>query len=56
MSPSDALGAMIDEAVRFDADGLVPAVAQAHDTGQVLMMAWMNRDALVETLSTGRVC
>ncbi|WP_207478607.1 phosphoribosyl-AMP cyclohydrolase [Arenibaculum pallidiluteum] len=42
--------------VRFDADGLVPAIAQQHDTGEVLMMAWMNRDALAETLETGRVC
>ena len=42
--------------VRFDADGLVPAIAQQHDTGEVLMMAWMNREALEETLATGRVC
>ena len=44
------------DAVRFDADGLVPAVAQQHDSGEVLMLAWMNRDALAETLATGRVC
>jgi len=31
-------------------------VAQQHDTGEVLMLAWMNRDAVVETLATGRVC
>ena len=43
-------------AVAFNADGLVPAIAQQHDTGVVLMMAWMNRAALVETLETGRVC
>jgi len=42
--------------VRFDKDGLVPAIAQQHDTGEVLMMAWMNKDALIETLTTGRVC
>jgi phosphoribosyl-AMP cyclohydrolase len=42
--------------VRFDADGLVPAIAQQHDTGEILMLAWMNRDALAETLATGRVC
>ena len=42
--------------LRFDANGLVPAIAQQHDTGEVLMMAWMNRDAVVETLTTGRVC
>lgn len=42
--------------VRFNADGLVPAVAQQHDTGEVLMMAWMNAEALRETVATGRVC
>ncbi len=44
------------EAVRFDADGLVPAITQQHDSGEVLMLAWMNRAALIETLTTGRVC
>ncbi len=43
-------------AVKFDADGLVPAIAQQHDSGEVLMMAWMNRDSIAETLRTGRVC
>ena len=43
-------------ALRFDADGLIPAVAQQHDSGEVLMLAWMNRAAVAETLSTGRVC
>lgn len=43
-------------AVRFDADGLVPAIAQAHGTGEVLMLAYMSREALEETLATGRVC
>ncbi|WP_395712807.1 phosphoribosyl-AMP cyclohydrolase [Reyranella sp.] len=43
-------------AVKFDAQGLVPAIAQQHDSGEVLMMAWMDRAAVVETLSTGRVC
>ncbi len=42
--------------VRFDANGLVPAIAQQHDTGEVLMLAWMNRDAVAETLASGRVC
>lgn len=35
-------------------DGLVAAVAQQHDTGEVLMVAWMNDDALEQTLTTGR--
>jgi len=44
------------EGLRWNADGLVPAIAQQHDSGEVLMMAWMNREALDETLRTGRVC
>ncbi|MCU0971103.1 MAG: phosphoribosyl-AMP cyclohydrolase [Gammaproteobacteria bacterium] len=40
----------------WNADGLLPAIAQQQDTGEVLMMAWMNREALEETLRTGRVC
>ena len=46
----------IAEAIRFDDRGLVTAVAQQHDSGEVLMVAWMNRDAVAETLTTGRVC
>jgi phosphoribosyl-AMP cyclohydrolase len=42
--------------IKFDRDGLVPAIAQQHDTGEVLMMAWMDRDALSATLAEGRVC
>jgi phosphoribosyl-AMP cyclohydrolase len=41
--------------VKFDAGGLVPAIAQQHDTGEVLMMAWMNEEALRATLDTGEV-
>lgn len=43
-------------AVKYNADGLVPAVAQQHDSGEVLMLAWMDKNALLETLQTGRVC
>ncbi len=43
-------------AIRFDQAGLVPAVAQQHDSGEVLMLAWMNAAAIRETLRTGRVC
>jgi phosphoribosyl-AMP cyclohydrolase len=42
--------------VAWNETGLVPAIAQQHDTGEVLMLAWMNKDALEETLATGRVC
>jgi phosphoribosyl-AMP cyclohydrolase len=41
-------------AVRFGADGLVPAIVQERTTGEVLMMAWMNSESLRETLETGR--
>jgi len=46
----------ITDAMKFNSDGLVPAIAQQHDTGEVLMMAWMNADSVAETLATGRVC
>jgi phosphoribosyl-AMP cyclohydrolase len=42
--------------LRFNQAGLVPAIAQQHDTGEVLMLAWMNAEAVAETLATGRVC
>ena len=40
-------------APRFDADGLIPAIAQHTETGDVLMFAWMNADALGNTIETG---
>jgi phosphoribosyl-AMP cyclohydrolase len=43
-------------ALRFGSDGLIPAVAQQHDSGEVLMLAWMNREAVLETLKSGRIC
>lgn len=43
-------------AVKFNPEGLVPVIAQQHDTLEVLMLAWMNAEALAETLDTGRVC
>ena len=42
-------------AVTFNADGLVPAIAQDATSGDVLMMAWMTRETLAETLRTGQV-
>ncbi len=48
--------ARVLEAINFDRAGLVAVVAQQHDTGEVLMLAWMNRDAVQETLATGRAC
>jgi phosphoribosyl-AMP cyclohydrolase len=41
--------------VSFNEDGLVPAIAQSAATGDVLMMAWMNRETLERTLATGDV-
>ncbi len=40
--------------LRFDAQGLIPAIAQDADTGTVLMMAWMNAESVQETVRTGR--
>ena len=56
MTEQAPLPEALTEAVIFDAAGLVPAIAQQHDTGEVLMVAWMNREALAETLATGWVC
>jgi len=55
-SQDKAAHARLLDTVRFDRDGLVACIAQQHETGEVLMMAWMNRDALAETLATGQVC
>jgi phosphoribosyl-AMP cyclohydrolase len=46
----------IVDALKYNEDGLIPAIAQQHDTGEILMMAWMNKEAVAETLKTGQVC
>ena len=56
MGKTRANFAEVTAAIRFGDDGLVPVVAQQHDTGEVLMLAWMNHEALQETLATGRIC
>ena len=48
---ADALDALV-----WNEAGLIPVVAQDHESKRVLMLAWMNREALEETLATGRVC
>lgn len=48
---AEALGQL-----RFDSEGLIPAIAQQYDTGEVLMMAWMNKASIAESLATGHVC
>jgi phosphoribosyl-AMP cyclohydrolase len=50
------MSAAILKEIRFNSRGLVAAIAQQHDTLEVLMMAWMSREAVEETLATGRVC
>ena len=51
------MSALFDPAqLPWNSDGLLPVIAQQHTTGEVLMLAWMNAEALTETLRTGRVC
>jgi phosphoribosyl-AMP cyclohydrolase len=54
MDPVSELDPAIAARLKRSADGLVCAVAQQHDTGEVLMVAWMNDEALHLTLTTGR--
>lgn len=42
--------------IKYDRDGLVAAVAQCADSGRVLMVAWMNAEAVLRTLQSGRAC
>ena len=42
--------------LNYNAKGLVPAIAQQYDTGEVLMQAWMNAESISRTLSSGKVC
>ena len=52
---ADTIESALEE-IKFGADGLVPAIAQQYDTGEILMMAWMNRDAVRASLTEGRAC
>lgn len=42
------------ENLKYDGNGLIPAIIQDHQTGEVLMMAWMNKDSLARTVETGK--
>lgn len=42
--------------IKYNESGIVPAIAQQYNTGEVLMLAWMNRQSIQETLETGNVC
>lgn len=44
------------EKLQYNKDGLIPAIAQQHDSKEMLMMAWMNQASIKETIETGRVC
>jgi phosphoribosyl-AMP cyclohydrolase len=55
MTSAPALDPAIAARLKRDANGLVAAIAQQYDTGEVLMMAWMDDEALRRTLATGRV-
>ena len=54
-TPESALDPAVAARLKRSADGLVPAVVQQHDTGEVLMLGWMDREALRRTLTEGRV-
>lgn len=55
-SPPETLPPDLEAALATNEQGLVPAIAQQHDSGEVLMLAYMNADSLRETLDSGRVC
>ncbi len=46
----------LEESLIFDDRGLIPAIARQYDSGELLMVAWLNREALGETLASGKVC
>ncbi len=51
---SDSMSPEWLKEVKFDDQGLIPAIAQEHLTGQILMVAWMNAESLAETAQSGR--
>ena len=53
-APEPSLDPAVADRLRRDDQGLVPAVVQQHDTGEVLMLGWMDDEALRRTLTTGR--
>ena len=56
VSISENIIKQVIDTLKFTSDGLIPAISQQHDTGEVLMLAWMNKDSITETLRTGFVC
>jgi len=53
---SSTLPAAFGDTLRFDAQGLIPAIVRSADDGEVLMLAWMNEAALADTLASGYLC
>ena len=41
--------------LKYNSDGIIPAISQQHDTGEVLMMAWMNKESILLTLKKNKV-
>ncbi|HOS94137.1 MAG TPA: phosphoribosyl-AMP cyclohydrolase [Armatimonadota bacterium] len=58
MSASDSAGGTgsVIESLKFNEQGLIPAIVQDDENGQVLMMAWMNAEALRRTIESGQTC
>ncbi len=44
------------EELKFDSQGLIPAIVQDYDDGEILMLAYMNKESLEKTMATGRTC
>ncbi|ABL64536.1 phosphoribosyl-AMP cyclohydrolase [Chlorobium phaeobacteroides] len=56
MSENEDLQKSFLDTVKYDEKGLVPAIVQDHETGKVLMMAWMNHESLLMTLEKKKAC
>ena len=54
--PSSTLPKAFGDTLSFDAQGLIPAIVRSADDGEVLMRAWMNGEALADTLTSGYLC
>ena len=44
------------ESIKFNSEGLIPVIIQQYDTNEVLMLAWMNKESLEETIKTKKTC
>jgi phosphoribosyl-AMP cyclohydrolase len=55
-SPQNSVPTSVLDPLAFDANGLVPAIAQDAVTNEILMVAWMDRAAFLRTLATGKAC